>query len=216
MIPFVTKTLRRLDCRSKHCENTKTFSKETQSFNSSFVCFFCVVIMAESDTLPNEWYQDDIPEPVCFGSKYNFYQHNWQEPFCEGLVYRHQYLSCLTDFWILGMSFWQLSWDHNFTLMRWAAALFGVNAVGSFFNDWYGTRQWMVMDNSSMYILIWIVVTAVWSTTFRYQRKLRGLKPCDELQKGHIFQCIMVLHHEHRITQLTLSQRLQLYKDRCT
>jgi len=121
--------------------------------------------------LPAGWYQVDVPEPVCFlSTEFNLYQYNVQTPFCEGLVYRHQYLNCLTDFWILGMSFWQLTWDHNHPMMRWAAATFGVNAVGSFFNHWYGTRVWFVMDNSSMYVLIWIVIGGVWDTTFRYNR----------------------------------------------
>ena len=56
----------------------------------------------------------------------------------------------------------------------------------------YGTRQWMVMDNSSMYMLIWMIVGGVWEMVFRFQRKLHRNKIKEEMiNSGDSFDVVM-------------------------
>eukprot|EP01083_Nonionella_stella_P040662 110267_1 len=121
-----------------------------------------------------DWYTADVPESWCFNNDpYYFYQHYDEiNGFCEGRVMEHQWISCITDFWILGMAFWQFTWDHNFTILRFVSSCIAVNAVGSFFNHYYGTRQWMVVDNSSMYVELWLIAVVVWDATYAQQRML--------------------------------------------
>eukprot|EP01083_Nonionella_stella_P040663 110268_1 len=122
----------------------------------------------------SSWYTADVPKSWCFSNDpYYFYQHfDDINGFCEGRVMEHQWISCITDFWIVGMAFWQFTWDHNFIILRFVSACIAVNATGSFLNHYYGTRQWMVMDNSSMYVELWIIAVVVWDATYAQQREL--------------------------------------------
>eukprot|EP01083_Nonionella_stella_P174133 602748_1 len=118
------------------------------------------------------WYLEDQPPSWCFRDHdWYFYQHN-NHGWCEGKAYPHQWANCFSSIFVLAMAFWQLTWDHNVNILRFLSSSFAVNAVCSFLNHWYGTRQWKVMDTSSRYVEIWVIATAIWDVTYSEQRLL--------------------------------------------
>ena len=102
-----------------------------------------------------ESYPSDAINYYFYGESNSHFCERYASPYTK-----HEYVNSISALFILSMGFYQLTWDHSYGIIRFLGGCFFVNGIASFLNHWYSTRDWSIMDSSSMYIPAWLLFAA--------------------------------------------------------